>query len=87
MYAGTRMTSEGWLPLTPGSAADQQELERLQVMFDVGIPIVQELRRDPDYVEAHVYMNYDDETRPHRLTSGPLAGSRGLGLQVSMNTS
>ncbi|KAJ5825251.1 hypothetical protein N7474_002389 [Penicillium riverlandense] len=81
VYAGTRLTGEGWLPLTPGSAADRQELQRLEQMFDVGIPIVQELRRDPDYVETQAYMNYDDETRPHRLTSGPMAGSRGLGLQ------
>jgi hypothetical protein len=43
---------------------------------------VQELRRNPDYVEKDVYENFAEDHKEQRLTSGPLAGSRGLGLQV-----
>lgn len=60
------------------------ELQGIQRVFDVGLPIVQELRRNPDYVEKEVYDNFADEHKSHRLTSGPMAGSRGLGLQVSL---
>ncbi|KAJ5542634.1 hypothetical protein N7461_008637 [Penicillium sp. DV-2018c] len=69
-------------PPAPGTLEDQAELHEIQRVFDIGLPIVQELRRDPDYVEKEVYQNFEDEHKTHRLTSGPMAGSRSLGLQV-----
>ncbi|KAJ5571397.1 hypothetical protein N7535_005057 [Penicillium sp. DV-2018c] len=68
-------------PPAPGTLEDQAELHEIQRVFDIGLPIVQELRRDPDYVEKEVYQNFEDEHKTHRLTSGPMAGSRSLGLQ------
>jgi hypothetical protein len=58
------------------------ELQEIQRVFDIGLPIVQELRRNSDYVEKDVYENFSEDHKEQRLTSGPLAGSRGLGLQV-----
>lgn len=72
------------VPPIPGSLEDQAELQEIQRVFDIALPIVQKLRRKPDYVEMDVYENFTEEKKPHRLTSGPLAGSRGLGLQVSV---
>jgi hypothetical protein len=69
-------------PPAPGSVEDRMELLEIQRVFDVGLPIVHELRRNPDYVEKDVYENFSEDHKEHRLTSGPLAGSRGLGLQV-----
>lgn len=57
-------------------------LAGLQGIFDQATPIVQGLREDPDWEESDVYGNYSLEDKDHRLTSGPLRGSRGLGLQV-----
>lgn len=57
-------------------------LAGLQGIFDKATPIVQLLREDPDWEESDVYGNYSLEDKEHRLTSGPLKGSRGLGLQV-----
>jgi len=70
-------------PPPPGSPDDDLELEQIQRVFNVGVPIVQELRNNPDYVEKDVYEHFTDEHKSRRLTSGPLAGSGGLGLQVS----
>lgn len=58
-------------------------MQRIERLFDIRVPIVQELRKNPDYVEKGVYGNFEEENKAHRLTSGPLAGSRGLALQVS----
>lgn len=77
------MDSKVAAPPDPGSVQDQAEMQQIQRAFEVGLPLVQELRKDPDYVETDVYENFAEEHRTHRLTSGPLAGSRGLGLQVS----
>lgn len=71
-------------PPVPGSPEDQIQLKHLQRAYEVGLPIVQQLRNDPDYVESDVYEYFSDEHKSHRLTSGPLAGSRGLGLQVRL---
>jgi hypothetical protein len=70
-------------PPPPGSLDDELQLARLQRLFNIGLPIVEELRNNPDYVEKDVYEHFSDEHKSHRLTSGPLAGSGGLGLQVS----
>ncbi|KAJ5166144.1 uncharacterized protein N7482_004925 [Penicillium canariense] len=68
-------------PPAPGTPEDKLQLQDIQQVFDVGLPIVQRLRRDPDYVEMGVYQNYSEKSKANRLTSGPLAGSRGFGLQ------
>ncbi|KAJ5952903.1 uncharacterized protein N7479_011316 [Penicillium vulpinum] len=85
---GTLGVSTGkWLdnkiaaPPAPGSLEDQMELQEIQRVFDIGLPIVQELRHNPDYVEKDVYENFADKHKIHRLTSGSLAGSRGFGFQ------
>lgn len=70
-------------PFLPGSLEDQYFSLDLQRAFDA-IPIVRELRSNPDYEEKNVYDNFADEHKSRRLTSGPLAGSRGLGFQVSL---
>lgn len=71
-------------PPVPGSPEDQKQLEKLERAYEIGLPIVKQLRDDPDYVESGVYEYFSDEQKAHRLTSGPLAGSRGLGLQVRL---
>lgn len=77
------MDSKFAAPPVPGSIEDQTELQHIQRAYEVGLPIVQQLRHDPDYTEKDVYENFSDHHKTHRLTSGPLSGSRGLGLQVS----
>ncbi|KAJ5143529.1 uncharacterized protein N7515_002316 [Penicillium bovifimosum] len=79
--AGKWLDNKVSVPPAPGTLEDQMELQGIQRVFDVGLPIVQELRRDPDYVEKEVYQNFGEEHKTHRLTSGPMAGSRSLGLQ------
>lgn len=59
-------------------------LAGLQDVFDKAMPIVQTLRGDPDWDESDVYGNYSEGDKRARLTSGPLRGSRGLGLQVCL---
>jgi hypothetical protein len=77
------MDSKLAAPPLQGSAEDQAELQLIQRAYEIGLPIVQQLRRDPDYTERDVYGSFSDDHKTHRLTSGPLSGSRGLGLQVS----
>lgn len=77
------MDSKVAAPPDPGSSEDVAEMQQIQRAFEIGLPLVQELRKNPDYVETDVYENFAEKHRTHRLTSGPLAGSRGLGLQVS----
>lgn len=77
------MDSKVAAPPDPGSIEDQAEMQQIRRAFEIGLPIVQELRKNPDYVETDVYENFAEEHKAHRLTSGPLGGSRGLGLQVS----
>jgi hypothetical protein len=83
MGAGKWMDSKLAAPPLQGSAEDQAELQLIQRAYEIGLPIVQQLRRDPDYTERDVYGSFSDDHKAHRLTSGPLSGSRGLGLQVS----
>ncbi|KAJ5484758.1 hypothetical protein N7539_004746 [Penicillium diatomitis] len=79
--AGKWMDRKVAAPPTPGSEIDKLQLQDIQQVFDRGLPIVQKLRSDPDFVESGVYENYSEESKQHRLTTGPLAGSRGFGLQ------
>ncbi|KAI9370658.1 HotDog domain-containing protein [Aspergillus egyptiacus] len=67
-------------PAKPGSQVDQEMMRDLQEGFDY-LPVVQLLRKDPNYIETDVYGNYSGDEKDQRLTSGPLAGSRGLGMQ------
>lgn len=80
--AGTMVDRMVAPPPLPQSSEDKMAMEEIQRVFDLGLPIVQELRKNPDYVEAGVYQDYSEESKRHRLTSGPLAGSRGIALQV-----
>ncbi|ESZ92412.1 hypothetical protein SBOR_7220 [Sclerotinia borealis F-4128] len=43
------------------------------------IPLVQSLTEDPIWQSWDAYSTFTPEERPHRLTTGPLGGSRGLG--------
>jgi len=81
--AGKWMDSKFAVPPLPGSIEDQAELQHVQRAYEIGLPIVQELRNDPDYTEKDVYGDFSDDRKTHRLTSGPLSGSRGLAFQVS----
>ena len=82
IYTGKQLDAIVSTPPVPGSDEDRMVLAGLQGIFDQATPIVQGLREDPDWEESDVYGNYSLEDKDHRLTSGPLRGSRGLGLQV-----
>ncbi|PQE32917.1 thioesterase family protein [Rutstroemia sp. NJR-2017a WRK4] len=43
------------------------------------IPLVQSLTSDPNWESWDAYSVFTPNERPHRLTTGPLGGSRGLG--------
>ncbi|KAJ5632635.1 hypothetical protein N7490_008974 [Penicillium lividum] len=81
--AGGVLDSKISLPPQPESTEDKVLLEEIQSVFDRGLPIVQELRSNPDYVESGAYEGIPEENKAQRLTSKALAGSRGIGLQVS----
>lgn len=85
--AGKWMDKKMGTPITPGTEEDASELKVIRYIFETGLPIVRNLRNNPDYVESEVYENYSEEERAHRLTSGPLRGSRGFALQVSRTLS
>lgn len=71
-------------PVEPETTEDVLKLEEIRRVYETGLPIVQELRNNPDYLEADVYGNYSEEDKKQRFTSGPLKGSRGLALQVRL---
>lgn len=71
-------------PPEPGSVEDLAKLEEIYYAYENGLPLVKDLRANPDYVESNVYGNYTEEDKIGRLTSGPLRGSRGLALQVCL---
>ncbi|KAJ6015222.1 hypothetical protein N7540_009813 [Penicillium herquei] len=81
VWSGSRVDSFFSTPPEPGSVEDKKALQSIQRQFDVALPIVRELRRNPEYVESGVYGDFEEENKRHRLTSGPLAGSRGLAFQ------
>jgi acyl-coenzyme A thioesterase PaaI-like protein len=43
------------------------------------LPIVQSLTNDPAWTHNEAYEGFNDDIKPHRLTTGPLGGARGLG--------
>ncbi|KAL2842215.1 HotDog domain-containing protein [Aspergillus pseudoustus] len=65
----------------PGSEEDEYRMDRIEMFFEERLPIVKQLREDPDYVEVDVYGNYSWVDKEQRLTSGPLSGSGGLAFQ------
>ncbi|KAL4917765.1 HotDog domain-containing protein [Aspergillus aurantiobrunneus] len=67
-------------PHLPGDEGDEEVMEYIRQAFSLET-IVEQLREDPDYTEAHVYGNYSGEDKEQRLTSGPLRGGGGLALQ------
>lgn len=71
-------------PPMPGSVEDLARLDVINSVYENSLPLVKELRENPDYVESNVYGNYSEEDKIGRLTSGPLRGSRGLALQVRL---
>ncbi|KAE8150017.1 HotDog domain-containing protein [Aspergillus avenaceus] len=79
--AGKWMDDKISAPALPGTEEDLLKMEDVHRTYEHGLPIVKELRENPDYVEAEVYGNYSDEEKTGRLTSGPLRGSRGIALQ------
>lgn len=69
-------------PPAPGTDEDAVELDVIRYLYETDLQVVKEQRNNPDCVESEVYENYSGEEKAHRLTSGPLSGSRGFGLQV-----
>ncbi|RAH66788.1 PaaI family thioesterase [Aspergillus aculeatinus CBS 121060] len=80
-FIGSWMDENVSAPALPGTLEDQGRLEAINSKFEHWLPIVQRLRANPDYVEADVYGNFSEDEKTQRLTSGPLRGSRGIGLQ------
>lgn len=86
MLVGQRIEEKVAAPPVPGSLEDKIVMEELLRIYERAIPIVMELRSNPDYEESDVYQNYSEEENSHRLTAGPLRGSRGLALQVGFSS-
>ncbi|KAK2795898.1 hypothetical protein FQN50_009676 [Emmonsiellopsis sp. PD_5] len=67
-------------PPVPGSAEDVEKLQSLRKKLET-LEVVKMLRADPDYEEWEAYESFAEDVKPHRLTSGPMSGSAGLGVQ------
>lgn len=80
-YSAKSSANAFFHPAEPGSKEDAAQLERLRKLVD-RLPVVQKLRLDPMCDEWDAYEDFVDKER--RLTSGPLKGSRALGVQVSI---
>jgi hypothetical protein len=65
------------LPL-PNTQEDKHMVEYLTKKAE-SIPLVKSLTEDPKWAHHDSYTGVEDEDRDHRLTTGPLGGSRGLG--------
>jgi hypothetical protein len=80
-YTGQQYLRSFTSPAAPGTAEDTQRIEELRRLVNY-LPVVQKLRKDPNYEEWDAYESFSDEDKGKRLSSGPLKGSRGLALQV-----
>ncbi|RAL10995.1 PaaI family thioesterase [Aspergillus homomorphus CBS 101889] len=80
-YVGSVVDENLLACTTLDTAEDAAKLRAIHSGWHNYVPIVRELRANPDYVEAEVYGNFSEEEKAHRLTSGPLRGSRGVGFQ------
>ena len=69
----------------PGTFEDEEVLRKLRTRLE-NWDVVKKLRADPDFEEWEAYSNFSAEERAHSLTGGLLAGSRALGIQVSLVT-
>lgn len=65
------------LPL-PGSKEDALIVERITKKAEE-LPLVKSLTEDPDWTFHDAFAGLPVEERAHRLSTGPLGGSRGLG--------
>lgn len=81
VYLGQKPRQMMSTPLTPGTPEDGIIVAYLRQKLE-SLPIVKELRSNPDYVEHEAYSGFAEDDKLHRLTSGPLRGSRGLAVQV-----
>lgn len=81
-FAGKWMDEKVSAPPRPGSDEDRRRLEGIQHVYEHQLPIVKKLRNNPDYIEDNVYVNYSDDDKMNRFTSGLLRGSRGVAFQV-----
>ncbi|PGH08642.1 hypothetical protein GX51_01162 [Blastomyces parvus] len=77
---GNALTTFLTNPAPPGSHEDTLRVQYLRQVMD-SLEMVKKLRADPDYVEWEAYSNFTEEEKPHRLTSGPLSGSRNIPVQ------
>ncbi|MCJ1479312.1 hypothetical protein MMC13_007997 [Lambiella insularis] len=67
-------------PPLPSSPADLSAVSALQTAFSA-LPIVLELRaHSSTWTELDPYASLSAEEKPHHLTAGAMAGSRGLGV-------
>ncbi|KAI9642061.1 hypothetical protein NHQ30_009932 [Ciborinia camelliae] len=62
----------------PSSASDELMTSWLHAQASK-LPLVQSLTEDPIWQSWDAYSTFTPEERPHRLTTGPLGGSRSLG--------
>ncbi|KAL4740721.1 HotDog domain-containing protein [Aspergillus similis] len=67
-------------PLMPGSPMDETLTKWYNDAVDK-LPLMKELRENPDYIETKVYGNFSEEDKAQRLTSGPLSGASRLAFQ------
>ncbi|EJT70707.1 hypothetical protein GGTG_11730 [Gaeumannomyces tritici R3-111a-1] len=68
-------------PPTPGSAEDAARLAQIRAEAE-SLPALRALAADPKWTRSwDAYASVPEAARPHRLTSGALAGSRGLAFQ------
>jgi hypothetical protein len=65
-------------PPLPGSAEDKTSISIIHKRA-ANLPIVQALSNDPEWRSWHAYSKFTPEEKLRRITTGPLAGSRGLG--------
>jgi len=79
-YAGQKPRQMMSSPLIPGTPEDEIIVAYLRKKLE-SLPLVQELKANPDYSEYEAYSGFSEEDRAHRLTTGPLRGSRGLPVQ------
>lgn len=65
-------------PPEPGSLEDEETTRIVREQAD-RLPIVQSLTSDHVWKSWDAYSGIADEAKPHRITTGPLGGSRGVG--------
>jgi ubiquitin carboxyl-terminal hydrolase 14 len=85
LYTGKNVMTTVVAPAAPDTPDDSRQMKQIQETLNL-LPIVRQLRADPDYVEWEAYDRFSEEDKKHRLTSGPLKGSRGLAVQVGFSS-